>query len=50
MYINDLQKEKEKSRITYRKVASTNASRFVARLVYMHTQNYNFLIRIPSRI
>ena len=29
----------------YRKVASTNASRFVTRLVYMHTQNYNFLIR-----
>ena len=34
----------------YRKVASTNASRFVTRLVYMHTQNYNFLIRSPSWI
>ena len=32
----------------YRKVASTNASRFVTRLVYMHTQNDNFLIRSPS--
>ena len=35
---------------TYRKVASTNASRFVARLVYMYTQNYNFLIRSSSRL
>ena len=35
---------------TYRKVASTNASRFVARLVYMHTQNYNFLIRSSSQL
>jgi hypothetical protein len=26
----------------YRKVASSNASRFVALLVYMHTQNVNF--------
>ena len=34
----------------YRKVASTNASRFVTRLVYMHTQNDNFLIRSPSWI
>ena len=33
---------------TYRKVASTNASRFVTRLVYMHTQNDNFLIRSLS--
>ena len=32
----------------YRKVASTNASRFVTRLVYMHTQNENFLIRSSS--
>jgi hypothetical protein len=32
----------------YRKVASTNASRFVTRLVYMHTQNDTFLIRSPS--
>ena len=32
----------------YRKVASTNASRFVTRLVYMHTQNDNFIIRSPS--
>ena len=32
----------------YRKVASTNASRFVTRLVYMHTQNDNFLIRSSS--
>ena len=32
----------------YRKVASTNASRFVTRLVYMHTQNDNLLIRSPS--
>ena len=30
---------------TYRKVVSTNASHFVAHLVYMHTQNDNFLIR-----
>ena len=28
----------------YRKVASTNASRFVTRLVFKHTQNDNFLI------
>ena len=34
----------------YRKVASTNASRFEARLVYMHTQKDNFLIRSPSWI
>ena len=34
----------------YRKVASTNASRFVTRLVYMHTQNDNFLIRSSSRL
>ena len=34
----------------YRKVASTNASRFVTRLVYMHTQNDNLLIRSPSWI
>ena len=34
----------------YRKVASTNASRFVTRLVYMHTQNYIFLIRSSSRL
>ena len=34
--------------LDYRKVASTNASRFVTRLVYMHTQNDNFLIRSPS--
>ena len=32
----------------YRKVASSNASRFVTRLVYIHTQNDNFLIRSPS--
>ena len=32
----------------YREVASTNASRFVTRLIYMHTQN--FLIRSPSWI
>ena len=29
---------------TYRKVASTNASRFVTRLVFKHTQNDNGLI------
>ena len=34
----------------YNKVASTNASRFVTRLVYMHTQNDNSLIRSPSWI
>ena len=34
----------------YSKVKSTNASRFVARLVYMHTQNGNFLIRSSSWI
>ena len=34
----------------YRKVASSNASRFVTRLVYMHTKNNNFLIRSPSQI
>ena len=34
----------------YRKVASTNASRFEAHLVYMHTQNDNFLIRSPSQL
>ena len=28
----------------YRKVASTNASRFVTRLVFKRTQNDNFLI------
>ena len=32
----------------FNKVASTNASRFVTRLVYMHTENDNFLIRSPS--
>ena len=36
--------------IIYCKVASTNASRFVARLVYMHTQNDNSLIRSSSWI
>ena len=30
--------------LTYRKVASTNASRFVTPLVFKHTQNDNFLI------
>ena len=34
----------------YRKVASTNAPRFVTRLVYMHTQNEDFLIRSSSRL
>ena len=31
--------------LTYRKVASTNASRFVARLIYNHTQNDIFLFK-----
>ena len=40
-----LSENKNKQTIsTYRKVASTNASRFVTRLVYMHTQNVNFFI------
>ena len=39
-----------KSPNTYRKVASTNASRFEARLVYMHTKNDIFLIRSSSRL
>jgi hypothetical protein len=34
----------------YSKVASSNASRFVTRLVYMHTQIDNFLIKSPSRL
>ena len=33
--------------LIYRKVASTNASRFVTRLVYMHTQNDIFLRNTP---
>ena len=33
---------------TYRKVASSNVSRFVTRLVYNHTQNDNFLNRSLS--
>ena len=36
--------------VTYRKVASTNASRFVARLVYNHTQKPDLLIRSSSRL
>ena len=31
------------AQLVYRKVASTNASRLVTRLVYYHTQNDNFL-------
>ena len=31
-----------------RKVASSNASRFVTRLAYMHSQNDNILISSPS--
>ena len=38
------------NKIIARKVASTKASRFVTRLVYMHTQNDIFLIRSPSWI
>ena len=34
----------------YRKVASSNASRFVTHLVFKHTQNDDFLNRSPSRI
>ena len=34
----------------YCKVASTNASRFVTHLIYMHTQNDNFLIRSSSSL
>ena len=34
----------------YRKVASSNASRFVTHLVYNHTQNDNFLNRSSSRL
>ena len=36
--------------LDYRKVASTNASRFVARLVYIHIQNDDFLIKSSSRL
>ena len=32
--------------LRYRKIASSNASRFVTRLVYMHTLKDNFLIKI----
>ena len=34
----------------YRKVASSNPFRFVTRLVYIHTQNDNFLIRSQSQM
>ena len=34
--------------LTYRKVVSTNASRFVTRLVFKHTKNLNFLIATTS--
>ena len=36
--------------VTYRKVTSTNASHFVARLVFKHTQSENFLIISTSRL
>ena len=36
--------------ITYRKVTSSNASRFVTHLVFKHTQNDDFLNRSPSRL
>ena len=36
--------------IIYRKVASTNTSRLVARLVFKHTKNLDFLIRNTSWI
>ena len=36
--------------LMYRKVASSNASRFVTRLVYNHTQKPDLLIRSSSRL
>ena len=49
-YLNFKLSIKNESLDIYRKVASTNASRFVTRLAYMHTQNDVFLIRSSSRL
>ena len=41
---------KKRTVVTYRKVASNNASHFVAHLVYNHTQKPDLLIRNSSRL